>query len=61
MREVEKTTDLEEIKKLGRIDLSTEAAYQESKQTVDGAESPDRKAESPEGQARPENGETKNG
>ena len=37
MREVEKQADLEEIKKLGKIDLSAESAYQDPAKPAEGS------------------------
>jgi sec-independent protein translocase protein TatA len=64
MREVEKQVDLEEVKKLGKIDLSTESAYQEPTKTAEEGQSTDQTGESGESHERPagqKSEETKNG
>jgi sec-independent protein translocase protein TatA len=59
MREVEKQADLDEVKKLGRIDLSAESAYQEPKKAE--AQPPDQSAKPAEGETGQESGEPGNG
>ncbi len=63
MREVEKQTDLDEVKKLGKIDLSAESAYGEPAKPADAgqasaAPSTDTLKATTEGQG---SGEAKNG
>lgn len=60
MREVEKQTDLEEIKKLGRIDLSAESAYQDPAKPAEGQPS-EQKPSGQDGQSQQGSGEAKNG
>lgn len=60
MREVEKQTDLEEVKKLGRIDLSAESAYEDPARSAEG-ERAGQTEPSPEIRPHQGNGEAKNG
>lgn len=61
MREVEKHADLDEVKKLGKIDLSAESAYQEPKTADEEGGSAGQKENRQEGQGQQERGETRNG